>query len=79
MVRFVQTFNWKYRAVWGLSVLSLNNPPLTAGQGGRMQESIPRPTCDLFSGAPNDRFRGNICSEPSTGFFSYIARFPSQW
>ena len=48
MVRFVQTFNWKYRAVWGLSVLFLNNPPLTAGQGGRMQESIPRPTCDLF-------------------------------
>ena len=49
MVRFVQTFNWKYRAVWGLSVLALNrDPPLTAGQGGRLQESIPRPTCDLF-------------------------------
>ena len=48
MVRFVQTFNWKYSTVRGLSVLSLSSPPLTTGQGGGQQESIPRPTCDLF-------------------------------
>ena len=29
-------------------MLSLSNPPVTAGQGGRLQESISRPTCDLF-------------------------------
>lgn len=49
MVWFVQTFNWKYlNTVWGLSVLSLSNLPLTAGQGGGLQESISRPICDLF-------------------------------
>ena len=31
-------------------MLSLSNPPLTAGQGGGLQESISRPTCDLFFG-----------------------------
>ena len=29
-------------------MLSLNNPSLTAGQGGGLQESISRPTCDLL-------------------------------
>ena len=29
-------------------MLSLSNPPVTAGQGGGLQESVSRPTCDLF-------------------------------